>query len=539
MPGYVVARANWSDELRSPPPWPGPGGGLPLSPGEILNDQELKDSEDHRYEVWGGGRGRPRHDADPATAGLNADLVIFQPSLQELPLSAEAWLHRIEDARGPINLDFYPVYIERLPVLNGREMKPTEFLDLVRGHLGDFIDKDVARFTFYDKRSLKQWASPDPIGAVMRFDIGSASWNLNAGIEGASVVVTRATDLSWTFSTVHTEEDHGHPVSGNREFGLATQADGSYVLYTRGADRATSWIDSVLAVDVFGGADACWISFQRGATDWVNEHGGTATVGERVWERHDWDEVAEAAATDDVGPGFDMEADANSQKFDMDADRADGQFDMDADLAAQAGAAVGLADVADQDQGFDVEADAASQTFDATADAASGQFDMAADIATQGDATAGVGLPDEAGDAQGFDMESDAASRSFDAAADGGVGQVDMPAEIAPQAQAEDASAGVGRPDDTADDDGPRFDVEADAASQTFDATADAEGGTFNVAGEIDAQGDTEAGATAGVGLPDSGEDGAASGVGLPDAEEDRGAEGEGADLDAPPPGGE
>lgn len=278
MPDHDLPRANWDDDMRSPAgqdrPWPG------LS-------------------------------ADEKSESLNSDLLSFRPPLDVqrdvvLHDGANAEFHRIEDGHGPVNLDFYPVHIERLPSLNGREMTPEDFVDYARRTLDDFLDDDVAKFSFYDKESLEKWASDDPLGAIMRFDIRPAGWNLNAGIEGGSVALTAQTPLSWTFSTVRTDEDHGHPVSGNREWGLAPQEDGSYVFYARGADRPTGVVDSLVFVEVFEGADDLWTGMQARVADWVNEHGGSATVMPRTWERHSWDSVEEDFFTP-VTPWLDRE----------------------------------------------------------------------------------------------------------------------------------------------------------------------------------------------------------------------------------------
>jgi F-type H+-transporting ATPase subunit gamma len=51
-----------------------------------------------------------------------------------------------------------------------------------------------------------------------------------------SVICYYQNGSTWRFTTIESPKDWNHPVSGTREFGLITNEDGTYTLYTRGVD---------------------------------------------------------------------------------------------------------------------------------------------------------------------------------------------------------------------------------------------------------------------------------------------------------------
>lgn len=253
------------------------------------------------------------------------DLINFHlPESVQKQLENRARLQRMEDGAGPISLDYYSVKITQLPKEDGRTLTPEEFLSRARRNFGDFVNGDAASFRAYDLREAAKWQSDSPLGSVMHFDMlvdtnfdMSSSIvvdrNLNLRIDfnvhfdmlpmlsenfrglknmdDGSVVMSRSEPDSWIFSTISTLDDLGHPVSGNRQFGLVAEADGSYTFYTRGADRPTGWIDEKLQDLIFEGADKLWRSVMDKMTDYVNKHEGVATIGNAWSERLDWDTV--------------------------------------------------------------------------------------------------------------------------------------------------------------------------------------------------------------------------------------------------------
>jgi V8-like Glu-specific endopeptidase len=180
-------------------------------------------------------------------------------------------VQRIADAVGALNLDRYEVRVATLP--SGHS--DVSLLEHVRTHLDDFIDTDNSEFIPYAVGDDDvKWASTTAVGAVFKIDI--------VGPDNAAVVASMVEDRRWRFSTVRTPWSGAHPVSGHREFGVRNDSDGTAVVYTRGADRATDGLGESL---VFFGADRLWKSFQRKLVDWVNANGGSASAPEPFSER--------------------------------------------------------------------------------------------------------------------------------------------------------------------------------------------------------------------------------------------------------------
>ena len=233
----------------------------------------------------------------PIPRNLNADLVSFRPPdhVQWEVESTSAYLHHIEDAIGPVNLDFYPVVIYRLPSINGQQLTAPEFLEYIRLHFDDLLDHDVAELRPLDEESRDRWNSSDPTGARMSFQIDIPGIPVE---EGASVIVSKVTPTSWIFSTMYTDKDGFHPVSGNREWGLVTQEDSPVMLfYTRGADRISEGMMAALASGkVFGGGHNLWSALQRSVESLVNSHDGEADILHPISQRLSSADVSESFA---------------------------------------------------------------------------------------------------------------------------------------------------------------------------------------------------------------------------------------------------
>ena len=179
-------------------------------------------------------------------------------------------VQRIADARGELNLDRYEVRITRLPTGH----TATSFFAQFRAHLNDFVDTRNSEFIAYTPGTDDvRWASANPVGTVHKIDI--------VGPKNAAVVTSLYEPTRWRFSTITTPWSGAHPVSGHREFGVREDG-GATILYTRAADRATGSIGETV---VWLGADQLWRSMQTRVADWVNQHGGAATVVARFSER--------------------------------------------------------------------------------------------------------------------------------------------------------------------------------------------------------------------------------------------------------------
>jgi hypothetical protein len=224
-----------------------------------------------------------------------------------MPLTPEIIYHQIELGTGDINLDFYPVYIQTLPNdAGGNQMSANGTLDYIRTHMGDFMDNSSSGHNPlagsganvylkpYADQDVTQWASSSPLGTVMHFGIGGANWEVTVK-ENLSVVAAEMAADHWIFTTIWTPKDLGHPVSGNRQFGMATRRVGdtysqqyglvfgdpvttdTLYFYTRGADRCTTIGDWALHTTVFMGGHMCWLGLQRRVRNWIVANGGQAS----------------------------------------------------------------------------------------------------------------------------------------------------------------------------------------------------------------------------------------------------------------------
>jgi hypothetical protein len=206
-------------------------------------------------------------------------------------------VHKLEESRGPINLDYYPIRIEALPIFGGRTMPPEELLETIRRGINQFVDnKPGCTFKPYNNAiDGPAWLPPflplPFVGTVVSIDMFADKGGLILNMDSGSVVLSEVDSNHWRFSTLWTPEDHGHPVSGNREFGFVSANAGEWVFYTRGVDRTTSWLDDKFSGTVFSAAHRLWQSFQKRVTTFVNGNGGRASVEPATAALHDWPSV--------------------------------------------------------------------------------------------------------------------------------------------------------------------------------------------------------------------------------------------------------
>jgi hypothetical protein len=202
-------------------------------------------------------------------------------------------IHRIHEARGDINLDRYEVRISKLPATlpNGSgNVTPEKLFQYIRIHLNQFLDTTTAEVKPYSFDTAL-WNSSDPYMAICHWDM--KMWDFN--VDDGAVIVSDQSNLHWIFSTVWTGRDGGHPVSGNREFLLRDNEDGTWSFLTRGADRTTTMVDQVPGEAlVFSQADQLWKSLQHKIADMIKLRGGQAVVETPHSERYDWTRVMQS-----------------------------------------------------------------------------------------------------------------------------------------------------------------------------------------------------------------------------------------------------
>jgi hypothetical protein len=271
--------------------------------------------------------------------------VVPTPVSMPVPVTpmSPVW-HDVRDGRGPINLDFYPVYIHDTPTIDGVKLDVAGVFDYLRKHICEFMTLDGVKsggpstepsllgqmfpgapvgkpaylevdglsLDAYEQQDADRWITNSPEGSVLHFHVGTL---------GASLVVPRNPDNlavcntefvasdHWIFTTIWTPRDLGHAVSGHRQFGVATrhpadQLDAPYAavfsdpvtvdtpyIYTRGADRCTTVLDSVLGTTVFLGGHNCWLGFCKNIFTWIEANGGKASIPGCLSDRHDWEEI--------------------------------------------------------------------------------------------------------------------------------------------------------------------------------------------------------------------------------------------------------
>ncbi len=195
----------------------------------------------------------------------------------------------------PISLDYYGVRISQLP-----KLYPTakELMDHVRTNFDRFYSHSVSVFRTDDPA----WGDADasPVGVVLEIDF--KLFDIPGG--GGSVVVS-GHDYNGGF-TVNTISDPGiagsrwyHPLGGIRHWGIVANPDGSFTLFTQGADRPFLQIDHINQDLIFSGADRLWTSFHLAVEKFVNSNGGTAQTLPVFAERFKWGKVADLYWLDD------------------------------------------------------------------------------------------------------------------------------------------------------------------------------------------------------------------------------------------------
>jgi hypothetical protein len=205
----------------------------------------------------------------------------------------------IEEAKGPVvNMDYFSVDITQLPLNpeTGQRFTLEGFFNYVRTNLDTFFENNSTEFGPYNDDEEAIWNSSNYLGAIMRFDIMVQEIFGQELTQDGSVICSEQSLLGWTFTTIKSPEDWSHPVSGNREFGLQLDTDGSYNFFTRGVDRVADkedvLIGSLPAVPTaFEGADELWNAFQDNLESFISTNDGQAHKLPSQIDRPDWDKV--------------------------------------------------------------------------------------------------------------------------------------------------------------------------------------------------------------------------------------------------------
>jgi len=213
------------------------------------------------------------------------DLANFKPNGDQL-IAARSdrghpkkkfWVQRVADGSGSaINVDEYIVRISKLPA----GVSKKEFFKHLRVNLNSFLDQSIAEFYPFSKADEGDWKklTEAQLGTIMIFKIYLPVPGFH---DEAAVVVSRSSNLTWTFSPIKDGFAGGfgtHPVAGNRQFGMREGPNGSVEFFTRAFDRVYQYHASYNESAAFKGADALWKSLQRNVVAYVASNGGTATI---------------------------------------------------------------------------------------------------------------------------------------------------------------------------------------------------------------------------------------------------------------------
>ncbi len=214
------------------------------------------------------------------------------PSIPNVPGQGSPWVptwyvHEIENARGSkINLDKYSVTITELPTVNDDQMTIDELFNHIRVYLDHFNSDEIADFFDYPDEEFAEsenWETNDYVGVIKVFRA-----HLNAVMfDDLAVVASEQTENTWIFSTIHSPATENHAVSGNRQFGFTDNGDGTYTIFTRGADVATGVIDVLAGEAIFAGGEELWNNFLDNIIEFVNQNSGSAGDKQITSNRYD------------------------------------------------------------------------------------------------------------------------------------------------------------------------------------------------------------------------------------------------------------
>ncbi len=204
---------------------------------------------------------------------------------------------------GVINLDYFPVTISTLPnnPNTGQQFTPEQFLNYIRLNINSFVNTSLCSFsptslnTGYNETQI--WNSSNPINAIIHLDIPFPAGD-------GSVICSETNSNHWIFTTIEVPygpiqgQDGVHPVSGNREFGLIQNLNGTFTFYTRGVDRMTDIFDQTMVnglnISPFVNPDLLWNSLKTNIHTFVQNNNGNAqplTNSPNVIYRPDWVKV--------------------------------------------------------------------------------------------------------------------------------------------------------------------------------------------------------------------------------------------------------
>ncbi len=170
-----------------------------------------------------------------------------------------------------INLEYFSLNITNLPIIEGAQTTPESYIDYIRKKFKIFEGESTGDF-FFQGCDEDRWNSNNLLGSLFTIDIDV--WS-NFGDDGSVTCSSYEQGYCWVFTTVrdsnfmNSTSDGCHPVSGNRQFWLIENQDGTYTFYTWGADRPTTWWDNLNHYAIYGGGAELWTKLMNHVRNFV------------------------------------------------------------------------------------------------------------------------------------------------------------------------------------------------------------------------------------------------------------------------------
>jgi hypothetical protein len=223
----------------------------------------------------------------------NAYIHSGHPQVYRNFLETPFYVQNINNASGTIvNCDYFPVHISVLPTLNGTQMTVPQLMEYFRLNMNSFVDNSIATFEGYNDgwflNDVSRWNSSNPLGALVHLNM----------LDNGTVIVAQnysnSDNAGFLVKTLRSPLDVDHPVSGNRTWKIDPDpVNGGFTFYTRAVDRVTGFFPNLVnnMFVHFSVPDDLWESMQTKMANFINTHGGSATVGSSFIARPRWSVV--------------------------------------------------------------------------------------------------------------------------------------------------------------------------------------------------------------------------------------------------------
>jgi hypothetical protein len=197
------------------------------------------------------------------------------------------YVQKIENAQGPLCLDFHELTIERFPAVNGRPLMASEFLNWVRRSLPEHLAESPLELAVNGFADRYRWQSGNAAGATAIATIANYPAK-------AAMLLSEQTAGYFVLSAVRggAEGMEHYPISGNRWIGMQTSdKEKRGTLFSRAAFRVAP---SIAAADVeaaIAREEAIWTKFLENVKKMVLAHGGAVAADKPPFPmmKLDWD----------------------------------------------------------------------------------------------------------------------------------------------------------------------------------------------------------------------------------------------------------